>query len=237
MDFNSSLFSWFVVIVLVISPLFVVTAIPYCLGCLSEVITDSEHFLHDDARKSGGENAGRTRFLRDFDGPLTFSVILCVALTSVLSVLIGAGVGWFIGAISFVGAFGDSLEFALVLGKYWAATFYLLGHKFPVLFDVKEGKSILFGGIVALMLDWRLALLVWGGFLILTALTRYVSLGSTFAAVAFPVGTWLFVSHSLVIMCLAVFLGGLILWKHRGNIQRLLKGEESKLSFHKKETK
>ena len=90
------------------------------------------------------------------------------------------------------------------------------------------------GGTIALMLDWRLALLVWGGFLILTALTRYVSLGSSFAAAAFPVGTWLFVSHDPIIMCLAVFLGGLVLWMHRANIKRLLTGTENKLSFHKK---
>mgnify|MGYP002553440983 CR=1 FL=1 len=43
--------------------------------------------------------------------------------------------------------------------------------------------------------SWRLALLAWGGFLLLTLLTRYVSLGSIYAASSFPVGTWLFVSH------------------------------------------
>ena len=73
-----------------------------------------------------------------------------------------------------------------------------------------------------------------GGFALLTALTRYVSLGSVYAAAFFPVGTWLFVSHDPIVMTLSILLGGLILWKHRGNIQRLLKGEENKLSFHKK---
>ena len=122
----------------------------------------------------------------------------------------------------------------LVLAKYWAACFCLLGHMFPCMFGFKGGKGILSGGTIAIMLSPKLALLVWGGFLILTALTRYVSLGSVFAAAAFPVGTWLFVSHDPVIMALAIFLGGLVLWMHRANIKRLLTGTENKLSFHKK---
>ncbi len=122
----------------------------------------------------------------------------------------------------------------VLLAKYWAACFCLLGHMFPCMFGFKGGKGILSGGTIAIMLDWRLALLVWGGFLLLTILTRYVSLGSVYAAAAFPVGTWLFVSRDPLIMAMAVFLGILIIWMHRTNIRRLLKGEENKLSFHKK---
>ena len=66
------------------------------------------------------------------------------------------------------------------------------------------------------------------------ALTRYVSLGSVFAAAGFPFGTWFFVSHDVVIMALAICLGALVIYMHRGNMRRLLKGEERKLSFHKK---
>ena len=77
-------------------------------------------------------------------------------------------------------------------------------------------------------------MLVWGSFLIPAAVTRYVSLGSVLAAAAFPVGTWLFVSHDPVIMAFAAFLGILVIWMHRGNIKRLLRGEENRLSFHKK---
>ena len=86
------------------------------------------------------------------------------------------------------------------------------------------------------MIDWRIALVVWGGFLILTALTRWVSLGSCWAGASFPFATW-FVYQDLLLLALAIFISGLILWKHRANIGRLLRGEESKLSFHqKKET-
>ena len=81
--------------------------------------------------------------------------------------------------------------------------------------------------------SWRIALVVWGGFLILTILTRYVSLGSCWAGASFPFATW-FVYQDLVITLLSIVIGGLILWKHRTNIQRLLNGSESKFSFHRK---
>ena len=69
--------------------------------------------------------------------------------------------------------------------------------------------------------------------LILSILTRYVSLGSCWAGGSFPFATW-FIYHNVVLTVLAVLIGGLILWQHRGNIVRLVRGTESKFSFHKK---
>ena len=83
------------------------------------------------------------------------------------------------------------------------------------------------------MIDWRIALVVWGGFLILTALTKYVSLGSCWAGASFPFVTW-FVYQDVLLTVLAVVIGGLILWKHRGNIVRLVHGNENKFSLHRK---
>ena len=54
------------------------------------------------------------------------------------------------------------------------------------MFHFKGGKGILSGGTIAIMIDWRIALVVWGGFLILAMLTRYVSLGSVWAGASFP---------------------------------------------------
>ena len=209
----------------------IIAVISYFCGCFNGAVIVSKYILHDDVRNHGSGNAGLTNFLRTFGGPWTAVVILCDVLKAVVAVLVGA---WMAGGFAPTFWGGD----LVVYGKYWAAAFCLLGHMFPCMFGFKGGKGILSGGTIAIMLDWRLALLVWGGFLILTALTRYVSLGSSFAAAAFPVGTWLFVSHDPIIMCLAVFLGGLVLWMHRANIKRLLTGTENKLSFHKKgETK
>ena len=206
-------------------PAVVTAVIAYFCGCFNGAVIVSKYILHDDVRTHGSGNAGLTNFLRTFGGPWTFVVILCDVLKAVIAILAGAAIARHLvvddGAI-------------LVLAKYWAASFCLLGHMFPVMFGFKGGKGILSGGTIALMLNWKLALLVWGSFLIPAAVTRYVSLGSVLAAAAFPVGTWLFVSHDPVIMAFAAFLGILVIWMHRGNIKRLLRGEENRLSFHKK---
>ena len=104
---------------------------------------------------------------------------------------------------------------------------------FPCMFQFKGGKGILSGGAIAIMIDWRIALVVWGGFLILAVLTRYVSLGSCWAGASFPFATG-FVYQDALLTVLAVLIGGLILWKHRGNIVRLVQGKESKFSLHHK---
>ncbi len=200
-----------------------VAAVAYFLGCFNGAVIVSKYILRNDIRNHGSGNAGLTNFHRVFGGGLTFVVILCDVLKAILAVLIGTMV---IGTV--VGGWMGP-----VLGKYWAGLFCLLGHMFPCMFQFKGGKGILSGGTIALMLDWRIALVVWGGFLILTALTRWVSLGSCWAGASFPFATW-FVYHDVILLLLAILIGGLILWKHRTNIGRLLKGEENKLTFHKK---
>ena len=214
-----------------IGPAFVLPAIltaviAYFCGCFNGAVIVSKYILHDDIRTHGSGNAGLTNFFRTFGGPLTFAVILCDVLKAVIAILAGS---FLVGALIV-----DDAP-VLVMAKYWAACFCLLGHMFPCMFGFKGGKGILSGGTIAIMLDWRLALLVWGGFILLVALARFVSLGSVYAAGAFPVGTWLFVSHDPVIMAMAVFLGALIIWMHRANIKRLLSGTESKFSLHKKQ--
>ena len=190
----------------------------YFLGCFNGAVIVSKYILRDDVRTHGSGNAGLTNFYRTFGGPLTFVVILCDVLKAVLAVLLGV---WL---LSFIGP---------AFGKYWAGLFCLLGHMFPCMFHFKGGKGILSGGTIAIMIDWRIALVVWGGFLILTALTKYVSLGSCWAGASFPFVTW-FVYHDVLLTILAVVIGGLILWKHRGNIVRLIHGNENKFSLHRK---
>jgi len=79
------------------------------------------------------------------------------------------------------------------------------------------------------------AVVVWGGFLILTILTRYVSLGSLWAGASFPFVSWFCYPRPAIVL-LAFLLGGLVVWQHRANIKRLLAGNENKLSFHRKKS-
>ena len=207
-----------------ILPLLIVAVIAYFCGCFNGAVIVSKYLLRNDVRKHGSGNAGLTNFFRTFGGPLTLVVILCDVLKAVIAIL--AGVALFRGMVL------DEVA-VLVLAKYWAALFCLLGHMFPCMFHFKGGKGILSGGAIAIMIDWRIALVVWGGFLILAILTRYVSLGSCWAGASFPFATW-FVYHNVVITVLGAVIGLLILYMHRGNIKRLLTGTENKFSLHKK---
>lgn len=205
-------------------PALAAAVIAYFCGCFNGAVIVSKYILRDDIRAHGSGNAGLTNFYRTFGGPLTFVVILTDVAKAVIAVLVGEML-----FRNFV------LDAALVdvLAKYWGGLFCLLGHMFPCMFHFKGGKGILSGGAIAIMIDWRLALIVWGGFALLAALTRYVSLGSVFAAAAFPVMTWLLFREP-VIAVLGAAIGGLVLYMHRANIRRLLSGTESKFSFHHK---
>lgn len=204
----------------------VAAVIAYVCGCFNGAVIVSKYILRDDVRTHGSGNAGLTNFQRTFGGPLTFVVILTDVLKAVVAVFVGI---WLVKAYV-PGAWAIDPR---ALAAYWSGLFCLLGHMFPFNFQFRGGKGILSGGTIAIIIDWRVAVVVWGGFLILAILTRYVSLGSSSTGVTLPIVTW-FVYHNWVILVLSIVIGGLIIWKHRSNLQRLLAGTESKFSLHKK---
>ena len=157
----------------------VVAVAAYFLGCFNGAVIVSKYILRDDVRGHGSGNAGLTNFYRTFGGALTFVVILTDVLKAVIAILLGR----------YLFSFAGFWELEL-LGKYWAALFCLLGHMFPCMFHFKGGKGILSGGTIAIMMDWRIAMVVWGGFLILAIVTKYVSLGSVWAGGSFPFISW-----------------------------------------------
>ena len=192
----------------------IIAVCAYLFGSLSFAIIVSKVTLGKDIRNYGSGNAGLTNAYRTMGAKKTLFVLLGDIAKGAAAV----SVGWALGG---------------PVGKLTAGIFVILGHMFPLYFGFKGGKGILSGGTIAIMIDWRVALVVWGGFLVLAALTRWVSLGSCWAGASFPFATW-FVYHDTVLLALSILIGGLILWKHRANMGRMLKGEESKLSFHKK---
>lgn len=213
-----------------------VAAIAYFCGCFNGAVIVSKYILRDDVRNHGSGNAGLTNFYRTFGGPLTFVVILCDVLKAVVAVLLGS---WLLGSAFGQNGYADSVRISsmwALFGEYWAALFCLLGHMFPCMFHFKGGKGILSGGTIVWMIDWRIGLVVWVGFLLLFLLTKYVSLGSVWAGASFPFATWYFYPDPVIVI-LAFILGGLVLWKHRGNIVRLIHGNENKFSVHRKKDK
>lgn len=203
----------------------IVAVASYFLGCFNGAVIVSKYILHDDVRSHGSGNAGLTNFHRTFGGKLAAIVILCDALKAVLAVLLGM---WLIGTV-----IGQGDLHLTAVGKLWAGLFCLLGHSFPCMFEFKGGKGVLSGGTIAFMVDWRVGLIAWGGFLILVLLTRWVSLGSIWGGGCFPfvIG---FLYQDVLLTVLALFCGGLLVVKHKENIKRILKGTESKFSLHRK---
>ena len=209
-------------------PMLLAAVISYFLGCSNGAVIISKYILRDDVRKHGSGNAGLTNFYRTFGGPLTLVVILIDVLKAVAAVWVGLLLVRF-----WDGGVWSQMPIVTAWAKYWAGLWCLLGHMFPCMFHFKGGKGILSGGAIAIMIDWRVALVVWGGFLILAVITRWVSMGSCWAGFSFPFVS-LFVYRDAAIFLMALICGGLILWKHRENIRRILKGEESRFTLHKK---
>lgn len=214
-------------------PFWVAAVIAYFCGCFNGSVIVSKYILRDDVRNHGSGNAGLTNFYRTFGGPLTFAVILTDVLKAVAAILIGAWLAGFYDPRILGEGPVPNADMIVVLFQYWAALFCLLGHMFPCMFRFKGGKGILSGGTIAIMIDWRIALVVWGGFLLLVLLTRYVSLGSVWAGGSFPFATW-FVFRDPVVTVLGFVIGGLVVYMHRANIARLLSGTENQFSLHKK---
>ena len=140
-------FTWLVFLLVAL-----VAAGAYFLGCFNGAVIVSKYILRDDVRTHGSGNAGLTNFFRTFGGPLTLVVILLDVVKAVVAVLIGV---WLFGSVLGQGALPW-----VILGKYWAGLFCLLGHMFPCMFGFKGGKGILSGGTIALMMDWRIALVL-----------------------------------------------------------------------------
>ena len=185
----------------------------YLLGNLNGSVCISA-LMEDDVRKHGSGNAGLTNFFRNYGFAGTGLVLLTDMIKTALACFAG-------GLI--LEPFGYGYE-----GRMLGAVAVSLGHDFPILLGFKGGKGILCGFTVALVLDWRVALIILGIFVVSFAITRYVSLGSVLASAAFAVGFAVLHHDNLYIMAGGVFLGLLALWMHRKNVVRLLRGQETK---------
>jgi glycerol-3-phosphate acyltransferase PlsY len=193
--------------------------IGYLLGDLNGAVWVS-HWMKDDVRTHGSGNAGLTNFIRSYGAHYALLVIAVDALKAVAACLIGGFL---------LKPYGLQLE-----GKALGGLAVMLGHVFPVFLHFRGGKGILSGFFVALMLDWRIALLILGVFAVAYFATRYVSLGSVLASAAFGAGFVLFHYDNLTVLLCGLAMGLLAIFMHRQNIARLLKGEESKTDLFKK---
>lgn len=193
--------------------------VSYLLGCFNGSVMTSHFIIRDDVRQHGSGNAGLTNFYRTYGVRYALCVIICDMGKTVLACLIGGYLmHWVVGDWT--------------LGLLIAGIGCELGHMFPVFFGLRGGKGILSGGVLVLLLDWRVALIAWGLFVSLWLLTRYVSLGSVTATSSMPVSVFFLLGHNWLYTVLSAAIAALVIWCHRGNIQRLLSGTEKKFHWH-----
>ena len=191
--------------------------IGYLLGCIPSGVLISKAFGIRDIRKVGSGNSGTTNVLRTLGWLPSVLTLVCDCLKGYVACLIGKQLG------------GDA---GMLAGGLCA----IVGHDFPVFMGFRGGKGIAKHlGLIIAINPW-LAQALLAGTMIAVALTRYMSVASLITTVAFPI---LVVFTERGRENFPLFLGAaciasaLSLFGHRGNIQRLIRGEENRLDFVK----
>lgn len=193
--------------------------IGYLFGSLNFSIIIGKLFYRTDVREHGSKNAGATNTLRTLGTVPAVCVLVLDTLKAVMAYLVSLAI---------------TKDYAV---SYLTATFASLGHNYPVYFGFKGGKGVTvsLGAVFCFHPLAGLCTLLVG--VVVIAVKRYVSLGSILAAVSAPFWVWIFCSSSeyrVFVTVLTVVLVLQIIIRHKENIKRLLKHEESKISFRKK---
>ena len=201
-------------------PILITVLVSYLLGNLNGAFSMSIIISNEDVRKKGSGNAGLTNFVRSFGMGSAALVALIDVTKAVLACLLGR---------LLLAPYGYALQ-----GMMLGAIAVSLGHDFPALLGFRGGKGILSGFAIAIVIDYRCALVIAAVFAVTVAISKYVSLGSILAAAALCVSFIVFHHNTPFVMAGGVVLGLLAIYMHRTNIKRLLQGTENKLSFGKK---
>jgi glycerol-3-phosphate acyltransferase PlsY len=183
-----------------------------------------------DIRTVGSGNIGATNVFRILGKPAGIFVLVVDALKGFISC-------YFVGRLAYrlvAGPLADDSathEFLKIVGGVCA----ILGHNYTCWLKFKGGKGIATSaGVVLALLPVALAI-SFGVWLLLFAITRYVSVASIGAAFALPFGAWWPGEYSLRMIIVAAAIGALAIYKHRTNIQRLRAGTESRFGKRREE--
>jgi len=198
-----------------------IPAVAYLLGSIPFGLLMAKLFGRGDVRKEGSGNIGATNVSR-VAGPLP----------GILTLLLDGAKG--AAAVLVAGRYSNDSAMWMVIAGLAA----LAGHCFPVWLKFKGGKGVATAAGVYLALCPPAFLSGLILFLLVAGFSRYVSLGSVAAAVAMPLLMYfLWAPHHappLVITFGALAVAVLIVYKHDGNLQRLVEGTEPKFYFRRK---
>jgi|SRR5581483_3295515 len=203
--------------------LLMIAVVAYLLGSIPFGLILVRLVRGEDVRLSGSGNIGATNVARTGGAKLGVATLVLDALKGY------AGVAFAIALSHREASIDTGLAAAL------AALCAILGHVFPVWLKFRGGKGVATAVGAFLGLAPRAVLVVLALFLIIVAISRYVSLGSIVASAAFPIFAYfLYRGTSTIADLLVMFAASLlIILKHKANIRRLLNGTENRLQFHR----
>ena len=196
----------------------------YLLGSVDTGILVSKYLYHDDVRNHGSGAAGMTNMLRTFGKKAAAFTAAGDVLKGVAAVCIGR---WLFGFLPADAAVSPILA--------------VVGHTKPIYFGFKGGKGVLVAGGAILAIQPILLPVLTVVFLLCLVPTGMVSLGSIAMAASYPVLTLIygllkgFAADDLIVCVVgAAIMGGMVIWMHRANIQRIREGKEYRFgSRHK----
>lgn len=204
----------------------IVSIIAYLIGSINFSIIFSKKIAGFDVREKGSGNAGATNMLRSVGKKAAILTLICDILKGIVSI----GIAILIGNIF-------NIENKALLVQL-SGILVIIGHTFPIFFKFKGGKGVATSLGVLLMTNWQIGLICLVFALILMILTKMVSLGSVGAAVLFPVLV-LFIRDNFTVsqgsnyIMYSIILAIIVLFNHRNNIKRILKGTENKITLKK----
>ena len=216
----------------VLLALLIAAALGYFLGSLNFSIIVVKLMKGRDIRTVGSRNAGLTNTYRCF-GPQ------CAALTLIGDLAKG------IVAVLLSQLFASMLKVGFAPDNevkyigFIAGFFAILGHVFPVYYGFKGGKGVLVGVASFLPIDPRVFFALLIVFIVIFAITKYVSISSILGAALSPIAIFLMsimvdgekFGRSLLYLLLCLPMAAMVVYMHRSNMERLMNGTESKFTF------
>lgn len=209
-------------------------AVSYLLGSINSAIIVSKLLYNDDIRKYGSGNAGMTNMLRTYGKGAAGLTLLGDVLKTAIAIVFTAFL------------FGFRYNHGMSLNEgycYMAGLFAVLGHVFPIYYGFRGGKGVLVTAAMALILTPIPFAILITLFIIIVAISKYVSLGSVTVAVLYPVVVNAYVKlvfnstpHFILSLCL-IILAIFIVWCHRENLVRISNRTERKISIGGKKKK
>ncbi len=202
--------------------LIIIAAVSYFLGTLSSGRLLATYVLHKPLHTRGSGYVGYAAMAHAFGQKWGYALLGADILKSLVAVMIGS-------LLMMIP--GDGFP---VVGRLFAGFCLVLGDAYPFQFKFRGGKGVLPLMVALWLADWRVGLLATGVLIVLIALTQYMSLASLCACLTGVIAVWIFVSaEQMKGMCgfLVLFSFLAILWRHRGNILKLLDKKEPKINW------